>query len=107
MTACLEVHLKPAEGALLRTLGLIQRRGFTVTEMTLQSVEDGQHLQCSVVGDGRCPDLLIRQIRRLHDVYSVDRAADQPWTLGIQGMAAMAAARAASSINAVRAEAGR
>ncbi len=107
MTAHIEVHLKPAEGALLRTLGLIQRRGFSVTEMRLESVEFGQRLHCSVVGDGRCVDLLTRQIGRLHDVERVERAAAEPWPLGVHGMAAMVASQATPSMSAVPAEARR
>lgn len=75
MTAHFEIHLKAAEGALLRTLGLVQRRGFQVAEMALR----GQVLTLSVDGQGRCPDLLARQIQRLHDVAQIERVEHQPW----------------------------
>jgi acetolactate synthase II small subunit len=79
MTAHFEIHLKAAEGALLRTLGLVQRRGFRVTEMALRGDGDGQILTLSVDGQGRCPDLLGRQIQRLHDVASIERIEHEPW----------------------------
>ncbi|TVQ41889.1 MAG: hypothetical protein EA370_00985 [Wenzhouxiangella sp.] len=79
MSAHFEIHLKSAEGALLRTLGLVQRRGFRVAEMALRGDGDGQMLRLSVDGQGRCPDLLARQIMRLHDVAEVQRIEHEPW----------------------------
>ena len=79
MNAHFEIHLKAAEGALLRTLGLVQRRGFQVAEMALRGHDDGQVLTLSVEGQGRCPELLARQIQRLHDVARIERVDHQPW----------------------------
>ncbi len=79
MTTHLEIQLTCAEGALLRTLGLVQRRGFRVSEAALHSFEGHQLLRLAVDGHGRCPDLLVRQIDRLHDVSRVAQIDLQPW----------------------------
>ncbi len=79
MSVHFEIRLKPAEGALLRTLGLIQRRGFAVTELALREAGEGQLLRLALDGRGRCPAVLARQVERLHDVASVERVEHEPW----------------------------
>lgn len=79
MSSHFEIRLAPSEGALLRTLGLIQRRGFRVGELALRSETGGQVLNLSVDGPGRSPEVLARQIARLHDVEHVERIEADAW----------------------------
>jgi acetolactate synthase-1/3 small subunit/acetolactate synthase II small subunit len=70
MRRTIELRLARAEGAIVRTLGLIERRGFAVTAITMRS--DGASetlvLRLEVVSEGRPFDVLLRQIMRLFDV---------------------------------------
>jgi acetolactate synthase II small subunit len=70
----LSVLLANAEGALVRVLGLIERRGFRLGAMQTRSTPHGLQLQLSIAADARPADVLLRQIRRLHDV--LDAALD-------------------------------
>jgi acetolactate synthase II small subunit len=79
MSVHFEIRLAHNEGALLRTLGLIQRRGFNVGELALRSEKTAQLLSLSLDGQGRCPDVLARQIARLHDVETVERVEAEAW----------------------------
>lgn len=64
----MHIHLRVCEGAIIRTLGLIERRGFRLDAVTVGEAQgDGQSMDVVVSGD-RSPDLLQRQIERLHDV---------------------------------------
>lgn len=71
MTARFEIRLHQAEGAVLRTLGLIQRRGFTIREIRLEPGPGHQRLRLALADSTRDPAVLRRQIERLHDVISV------------------------------------
>lgn len=73
-----EIRLSADEGALIRTLGLIQRRGFRVGALELQTRGNQLHLRLELAPCERCPDILARQILRLHDVVGVDRLKDRP-----------------------------
>ena len=66
-----EIRLDHSEGAMLRCLGLIQRRGYTITEMAMRPCADGQALSMVIDTNGRSAETLMRQIQRLHDVVSV------------------------------------
>ncbi len=79
MSVHFEIQLTACEGALLRTLGLIQRRGFRVEELALKPDGDWQTLKLAVDGNGRCPAVLARQIARLHDVRQVQRREGEAW----------------------------
>jgi acetolactate synthase II small subunit len=70
MNCTIEVGLTHAEGAIVRTLGLIERRGFVVNAVeTLQDPQGGPLLLRVEVGSrGRPFDVLVRQIMRLFDV---------------------------------------
>ncbi|MDT8439345.1 MAG: ACT domain-containing protein [Wenzhouxiangellaceae bacterium] len=82
MTTRFEITLDTAEGAMIRTLGLIQRRGFTVSRMDMKSTPQNVQLRLEVADCERCPEVLQRQIERLHDVQHVRQltalAAAQP-----------------------------
>ncbi|NDY95246.1 ACT domain-containing protein [Wenzhouxiangella limi] len=76
MSTQFEIRFDHSEGALLRCLGLIQRRGYSVTEMAMRAHPDGQVLSLSIDTNGRSAETLVRQIQRLHDVRSVHDHAD-------------------------------
>jgi acetolactate synthase regulatory subunit len=64
----LRIQLRVCEGAIIRALGLIERRGFRLDAVTVGEAQgDGQSMDVVVSGD-RSPDLLQRQLERLHDV---------------------------------------
>ncbi len=68
----LRLTIQPAEGALLRTLGLIQRRGFGLLSLTMDEVVDGMHcVRMRVASVVRPVDVLARQLMRLHEVQAV------------------------------------
>jgi len=70
MNRTIEVSLTLAEGAIVRTLGLIERRGFVVHAVETATEPQGGALVLRVeVGSrGRPFDVLLRQITRLFDV---------------------------------------
>ena len=70
MNRTIEVSLARAEGAIVRTLGLIERRGFVVQSIATRSDPHGDALvlQLEVSSRGRPFDVLVRQILRLFDV---------------------------------------
>ncbi len=64
----LTLLLANAEGSLVRVLGLIERRGFRLAHMSTRPTPHGLQLSLTLPGDARPADVLLRQIRRLHDV---------------------------------------
>ena len=74
----LSLLLTNAEGALVRTLGLIERRGFRLGAMTVRPSVYGLQITLNVSADGRPPDVLLRQIRRLGDVREVSMDVARP-----------------------------
>jgi acetolactate synthase II small subunit len=70
MRRTIELRLARAEGAIVRTLGLIERRGFTVTTITMRSDAGSETLvlRLEVNSESRPFDVLLRQIMRLIDV---------------------------------------
>ena len=70
MRRTIELRLARTEGAIVRTLGLIERRGFAVTAVTTRSDAGSETLvmRLEVACEGRSFDVLIRQILRLFDV---------------------------------------
>ncbi len=70
MRRTIELRLARAEGAIVRTLGLIERRGFTVTAITMRSDGGSETivLRLEVASEDRPFDVLLRQITRLLDV---------------------------------------
>ncbi len=78
MNHALEIQLKPAEGALLRILGLIECRGFRLDNVHLQTPVAGQHQLSLVVNSPhRNIDVLRRQVMRLIDVVNVTVSASE------------------------------
>ena len=70
MKRTIELRLARAEGAIVRTLGLIERRGFTVIAIATRSDAGSESLilRLEVTSEDRPFDVLIRQILRLLDV---------------------------------------
>jgi len=69
----IEISFAPAEGAVLRMLGLVERRGFIVSGMAMKTDADRASLTLDVAprDAGRGLDVMARQLRRLVDVQSV------------------------------------
>lgn len=68
-TFTLQVRLRRAEGALVRLLGLVGRRGFEAERVTARPSEDGARLDVTLQIRGTRPvEILARQLARLHDV---------------------------------------
>jgi len=70
MKRTIELRLARVEGAVVRTLGLIERRGFSVTAITMRgdAAPESLVLRLEVTSEGRPFDVLLRQILRLIDV---------------------------------------
>lgn len=80
MTACLQIDFEAAEGALLRIIGLVERRGYRVRELSLteHSAHSSLSLLIAARDDQRRPDVLARQISNLVDVISITLTPDRP-----------------------------
>jgi acetolactate synthase II small subunit len=70
MNRTIEVNLTRAEGAIVRILGLIERRGFIVESVATRSDPhaDSLVMHVDVASRGRPVEVLVRQIVRLLDV---------------------------------------
>jgi len=69
----LDLVLTPAEGALLRVLGMVERRGFSPRNITgsREAADAGRwHVQMEVSGE-RPPETLCRQLEKVYDCESV------------------------------------
>lgn len=76
MKHTLQIQIYAREGAVLRTLGLVERRGFRIENLHLADAQgDGHNLRLTVRSD-RSIALLKRQLERLHDVIWVEIATD-------------------------------
>ena len=76
----LDLVLTPAEGALLRVIGMAERRGFTPRAIAgaPNAADAGRwHLQL-VVDSARPPETLRRQIEKIYDCVSVRISALEP-----------------------------
>jgi acetolactate synthase II small subunit len=70
--------LTDAEGALVRVLGTIERRGFKLASISTRPSPRGIHLTLATKGMGRAPEILLRQIQRLHDVIEASFEIERP-----------------------------
>lgn len=75
-----EFHLllSHAEGALVRVLGTIERRGFKLGSVESRPSQRGVNLNFTLAPSGRSPDVLLRQIQRLHDVIDASFEIPRP-----------------------------
>ncbi len=74
----IRIELLRSEGALIRILGTIERRGFAVQGVTMPPVLPGANSRLTQVTvsvqarhAGRCAENLTRQLRKLWDVQQV------------------------------------
>ena len=70
MSCNLELALDRAEGALLRVLGTIERRGWNVLSVNAASTAQAYAVNLTLDGE-RDPEILCRQLERLVDVREV------------------------------------
>ena len=74
MNHTLRIQLSSTEGAVIRALGLIERRGYSLKKCSVsESDGTGRNMDVTVTST-RPGDLLKRQLERLHDVYHVELA---------------------------------
>ena len=78
MNHAIELRLRAAEGALVRALGLAERRGFQLESVNVEKDSESQRLRLVVSSPTRSIDVLQRQLERLHDVIDVVIASDRP-----------------------------
>lgn len=96
----LSLLLATTEGALVRTLGLIERRGFALSAITTHTSAQGQHVNISLPANGRPADVLLRQVRRLADVRAASLDVPRPaFVLPAERTTASTPASGASAIN--------
>ncbi|MFS2319044.1 ACT domain-containing protein [Maricaulis sp. D1M11] len=84
----LTVDLFDTEGALLRLVGLVERRGFVINAMHKAQPTEGIsriQLQLDPRDSGRRADVLTRQIERLFDVSKVHTPDTPDTTYQIAG----------------------
>lgn len=86
MNHTLRMNITKVEGALIRLLGLIERRGFAVTSMNAHTDDGAQQVEVTVHlhSAGRSVDTLARQIQKLYEVRSVSclSGAESPAMMG-------------------------
>ncbi|HET6629140.1 MAG TPA: ACT domain-containing protein [Woeseiaceae bacterium] len=64
----LNLLLADREGALVRILGLVERRGFRFGAISTRLTPRGMQLSLTLASDDRPADVLLRQVARLQDV---------------------------------------
>lgn len=67
----LQIELKEMEGAVLRVLGMIERRGFRLQTCFVEKPEFDRQQMRATVSSARSINVLQRQLERIHDVVSV------------------------------------
>jgi acetolactate synthase regulatory subunit len=73
MNITVNVTLRSVEGALLRVLGTVERRGHRLLGVKSETSvlrTNAQDLKLEVNCGERSPDVLLRQLTRLHDVLT-------------------------------------
>ena len=78
MSERLTIDFTPAEGALIRVLGLIERRGYLLRSVAMGEQEKGASLIVDVEprDSGRRVEVVAEQLRRLVDVSNVTTATE-------------------------------
>lgn len=79
MSEKLKLTLRQSEGALLRTLGTVQRRGHEVTSLVADFAAGSAHgtLDMTLAHSPRDIGALMRQLAKLYDVVSVQLQSRQ------------------------------
>ena len=83
MTSRITVDFSAAEGAVLRMLGLVERRGFEVSALAM-AAQDGRgslSLDVRPRDPGRSLDVMASQLRRLDEVRNVSVSSLQTGAL--------------------------
>jgi acetolactate synthase regulatory subunit len=82
----LKIQLRCCEGAVLRALGLMERRGYRLESCTVSEAQgDGQAMHVCVASE-RPSELLRKQLERLHDVLWVEISQPAVTLTGRRGM---------------------
>ena len=71
MTARIDIAFAPAEGAVLRMLGLVERRGFALRAVAMSEAEGALRIEVEPRDAGRRLDVIAAQLRRLVEVRTV------------------------------------
>jgi len=76
MNHSLKLQLNQVDGALVRVIGVTERRGWCTTglQATAAANDNALDLELNVLGD-RSIDLLVRQLEKLHVVQRVELAS--------------------------------
>jgi len=72
MNHTLHIQLSSVEGAVIRALGLMERRGFSLNTCSVSEPDGSGRAMEVTVTSTRPGDLLKRQLERLHDVFFVE-----------------------------------
>lgn len=70
----LRLEMNDVEGALMRSVGVAQRRGFAIASAHFERLESGKaRLELAVESANRTVEVLMRQLLRLHEVTHVEQ----------------------------------
>ena len=86
----LSLTLAPAEGALVRVLGLIERRGFRLGAVRSEPSPRGLDVFLQLPAD-RPGDVLLRQVQRLHGPIGLPIGSRTPAEIALSLMAEVVA----------------
>ena len=80
MNHTMKLTIQRMEGAIIRTLGLIERRGFAVTSIDATADDSAQQMELTigVYSPQRSAEVLARQVEKLFDVRSVQVMTAEP-----------------------------
>jgi acetolactate synthase regulatory subunit len=91
MKHSLQIQIYAREGAVLRTLGLVERRGFRLESLSVAEAQGDGHAMRLTVRSDRSIALLKRQLERLHDVMWVEIETESPAGANMMGRGAQPA----------------
>jgi len=72
MNYTLRIQLSSTEGSIIRALGLIERRGFSLLKCSVGEADGTGRIMEVSVASSRPGDMLKLQLERLQDVYHVE-----------------------------------
>ena len=78
MSRTFEIDLDHSEGALVRVLGTVERRGFELLELSADKPDADSYSILLRLDSERDPDVLCRQLERLIDVRAVRLLPEHP-----------------------------
>lgn len=76
MSRRLQIELDTSEGALLRVLGTVERRGFALLDLRAGKPDEQRYLLQLTLDGARDAEVLCRQLERLVDVRTVRLLTD-------------------------------